>query len=100
MNVEKLLEQQIITYVENLPGWKWDEGKWINKRYHFQNYLTGVSFVSELANYSEQRNHHPFISIDYKVVTIKLSSWNAGGLTSLDMEMARIFDEIYDQFVE
>ncbi|MFC0477606.1 4a-hydroxytetrahydrobiopterin dehydratase [Robertmurraya beringensis] len=98
--MEKLLDQDIITYLKNLPGWKWDEGKWMSKRYRFQNYLTGVSFVNELANYSEHRNHHPFISIDYKVVTIKLSSWNAGGLTSLDMEMAKIFDEIYDQFVE
>jgi 4a-hydroxytetrahydrobiopterin dehydratase len=98
--LEKLLEQEILTSVDSLPGWKWDEGKWISKKYRFQHYLTGVSFVSELANYSEHRNHHPFISIEYKVVTIKLSSWHTGGLTKLDMEMAKIFDEIYDQFVE
>jgi len=98
--MEKLQEQEIHTYVENLVGWTWDKGKWISKKYRFQHYLTGVSFVSELANYAEQRNHHPFISIDYKLITIKLSSWNAGGITKIDIEMAKIFDEIYDQFVE
>ncbi|MEH7012228.1 4a-hydroxytetrahydrobiopterin dehydratase, partial [Neobacillus niacini] len=40
---------------------------------------------------------HPFISIDYKVVTLRISSWNARGLTALDFELATKYDEFYLQ---
>ncbi|MFZ7945621.1 4a-hydroxytetrahydrobiopterin dehydratase [Neobacillus sp. 19] len=77
-----------------LSSWKLD-GKFIVKKYRFQEFLKGVSFVNEIAALSEEKNHHPFIAIDYKLVTLRLTSWNAGGLTDLDIALAKKYDEIF-----
>ncbi|WP_223591058.1 4a-hydroxytetrahydrobiopterin dehydratase [Neobacillus bataviensis] len=92
--VRRLDETEINESVAKLPGWKLD-GKFIVKKYRFQEFLKGVAFVNEIASLSEEKNHHPFIAIDYKLVTLRLTSWNAGGLTDLDMALARNYDEIY-----
>ncbi|WP_331000868.1 4a-hydroxytetrahydrobiopterin dehydratase [Radiobacillus kanasensis] len=64
---------------------------------YFKDYLSGIEFVRQVAHYSEDINHHPFISIDYKAVTIKLSSWNARGLMDLDITMAKQFEDFYNE---
>jgi 4a-hydroxytetrahydrobiopterin dehydratase len=79
-----------------LPGWKLDE-KFIVKKYRFREFLKGITFVNEIAELSEEVNHHPFIAVDYKMVTLRLTSWNAGGLTDLDMDLAEKYDAIYDK---
>ncbi|MGG1677642.1 4a-hydroxytetrahydrobiopterin dehydratase [Neobacillus sp. NRS-1170] len=92
--VRRLDETEINESVAALPGWKLD-GKFIVKKYRFQEFLKGVTFVNEIAQLSEDKNHHPFIAIDYKLVTLRLTSWNAGGLTDLDVALAQNYDEIY-----
>ncbi len=79
-----------------LPGWKLD-GKFIVKKYRFPEFLKGVAFVNEIAQLSEEKNHHPFIAIDYKLVTLRITSWNAGGLTDLDVMLAKQYDTIYEK---
>ncbi|WP_307720697.1 MULTISPECIES: 4a-hydroxytetrahydrobiopterin dehydratase [Paenibacillus] len=78
-----------------LPGWGLEETKWIVKRYRFRAFLDGIAFVQEVARIAEEANHHPLIAIDYKVVTLKLTTWSAGGLTELDLESAGRFDAAY-----
>jgi len=79
-----------------LPGWRLD-GKFIVKKYRFREFLSGITFVNKIAELSEEKNHHPFIAIDYKLVTLRLTSWNAGGLTDLDVALAKVYDEIYEK---
>ncbi|SFK22138.1 4a-hydroxytetrahydrobiopterin dehydratase [Halobacillus dabanensis] len=94
---EKLLsEEEKKDRVAQLNGWKLSNEKFITKRYRFQDFLTGVQFVNNVAEYSEEIQHHPFISIDYKMVTLKLTSWNAKGLTELDLSCAEKYDVLYD----
>ncbi|TGB03955.1 4a-hydroxytetrahydrobiopterin dehydratase [Halobacillus salinus] len=85
---------------EELDGWKMADEKFITKRYRFQEFLTGIQFVNRVAEYSEDIQHHPFISIDYKMVTLKLTSWEAGGLTELDLSCAKKYDELYKSITE
>lgn len=82
--------------VSQLNGWTLTDEKFIVKRYRFHEFLTGVQFVNHIAEYSEEIQHHPFISIDYKMVTLKLTSWNAKGLTELDLQCAEKYDVLYD----
>jgi 4a-hydroxytetrahydrobiopterin dehydratase len=93
----KLSEAEILTAVAGLTGWKLD-GKFIVKKYRFREFLQGVAFVNVIAQLSEEKNHHPFISIDYKLVTLRLTSWNAGGLTDLDIALAKKYDLIYEKY--
>ncbi len=94
--MNRLNDEEITLSVAGLPGWKL-EGKFIVKKYRFREFLYGIAFVNEIAHLSEEKNHHPFISIDYKLVTLRLTSWNAGGLTDLDVALARKYDEIYEK---
>ncbi|WHY84939.1 4a-hydroxytetrahydrobiopterin dehydratase [Neobacillus novalis] len=92
----RLSDEEMTTVVAELTGWKL-EGKFIVKKYRFREFLKGVAFVNEIAELSEEKNHHPFIAIDYKLVTLRLTSWNAGGLTDLDVALAKNYDVIYEK---
>ncbi|WP_188455440.1 4a-hydroxytetrahydrobiopterin dehydratase [Virgibacillus oceani] len=94
--MERLTEEQITKELEMLSDWKRLDEKWIERKYRFKNFLAGVNFVDQIAVYAEEKQHHPFISIDYKVVTLKISSWQAKGLTDLDFEMVNHFDELFE----
>ncbi|GAB3797938.1 4a-hydroxytetrahydrobiopterin dehydratase [Virgibacillus kimchii] len=95
--MERLSEEEILKELEKLPEWKRLDEKWVERKYRFKNYLNGVRFVERAAEYAESRKHHPFISIDYKMVKLKMSSWQAKGLTDLDFQMAKHFDELYEK---
>lgn len=72
-----------------------EDSKWIVRKYRFKAFLQGIDFVNEVARISEAVNHHPMIAIDYKMVTLRLTSWSAGGLTELDFSTAAKFDQAY-----
>lgn len=100
MEEKRLSEDEKKDRVAQLNGWKLTDEKFIVKRYRFQEFLTGVQFVNNIAEYSEEIQHHPFISIDYKMVTLKLTSWNAKGLTELDLSCAEKYDVLYDSITD
>jgi 4a-hydroxytetrahydrobiopterin dehydratase len=93
----RLNEAEIAAAIAGLTGWKLD-GKFIVKKYRFREFLQGVAFVNVIAQLSEEKNHHPFMAIDYKMVTLRLTSWNAGGLTDLDISLANKYDLIYEKY--
>ena len=80
-----------------VAGWTTDDHKWIVCKYRFTGFLQGIDFVNEVARIAEANNHHPMIAIDYKMVTLRLTSWHAGGLTELDFSMAAQFEQAYSQ---
>lgn len=97
MNMEKHSEAAIQEKLTDHPNWKLVDGKWIQRKYRFKEYLNGIEFVQNVANLSEKMNHHPFISIDYKLISVKITSWRARGLTALDFTLAEKYDELYLQ---
>lgn len=99
ITLEKLIEQEVIKHLEEVTNWKRVDEKWIERKYRFRDYLVGIKFVERIANVSEEVNHHPFISIDYKLIRVKLSSWNANGLTKLDFDLAKHYDALYEKII-
>jgi 4a-hydroxytetrahydrobiopterin dehydratase len=91
----RLTETEIESSLAACEGWKREDGRWIIKKYRFPTFLKGVAFVNEIAEAAEQLNHHPFISIDYKMVTLRMTNWHSGGLTELDFKAAAAFDQIF-----
>jgi 4a-hydroxytetrahydrobiopterin dehydratase len=92
----KLSDEQIRGKLTRAEGWQLEETKWIVKKYRFREYLEAIRFVERVAQAAERLNHHPFIAIDYKLVTLRLTSWHAGGLTELDFTAAEEFDLTFD----
>ncbi|WP_017727827.1 4a-hydroxytetrahydrobiopterin dehydratase [Halalkalibacterium ligniniphilum] len=94
----KKLELEIVQEkLKDVEGWTVHDNKWLVKKYRFRSYLTGIKFVNEIAQLSEDENHHPFISIDYLLITLKLTSWNARGITELDLKLIQDYDRIYKE---
>lgn len=82
---------------EAVAGWTTDDHKWIMRKYRFAEFLQGIRFVNEVARLAEANNHHPMIAIDYKLITLRLTSWHAGGLTELDFSTAAQFEQAYNE---
>lgn len=93
----KLGQEEVAARLDALGTWNLEaeESKWITSKYRFTTFLQGIAFVNEVARWSEAENHHPMIAIDYKMVTLRLTSWSAGGLTELDFSTAARFDQAY-----
>lgn len=91
---ELLTDEELQSELNSLAGWKLEEdGKWIAKRYLFPSFPEAVAFVNKVADIAEAQNHHPFISIDYRKVALRLTTWHSGGLTRLDIDAARAYDQ-------
>ena len=72
---------------------QWNEkDNTITKTFEFSSYLDGIDFVNEVANLSEQENHHPDITVGYCKVTISLTTHDAGSLTEKDYKLAKLID--------
>jgi 4a-hydroxytetrahydrobiopterin dehydratase len=57
-------------------------------------FLAGIQVVNQVAVVAEDLDHHPDIDIRYSTLHFTLSTHDAGGITSLDTELARHIDGI------
>jgi len=74
----------------------WDrEGSEIVRTYEFDDYLTGVSFASDLGEIADEEFHHPELIIGCRSVEVRLTSHEAGGITDDDIRLAELFDDEY-----
>lgn len=89
-----LSESELQEQLAAIPGWKLeDDGKTIARKYMFPSFPEAVVFVNKVADIAEAQVHHPFISIDYRKVTLRLTTWHSGGLTMLDIHAAKAYDQ-------
>ncbi|MEC0307166.1 4a-hydroxytetrahydrobiopterin dehydratase [Paenibacillus lautus] len=90
-------QQEVEAHLEKLESWEFEQGRWIVRKYTFSSFMKGIAFVDEVAAISEAFGHHPYITIDYKVVTLRLTSWDDGGITAVDIKEAQQFNEAYEK---
>ena len=91
MAPNKLSEQELETGLARLPEWR-REGDWLERTWERPSFPEAVQMVSEIAVIAEAMQHHPQIIIDYKMLTLRLTTHDASGLTALDLEAAGRFD--------
>ncbi|MEQ9258311.1 MAG: 4a-hydroxytetrahydrobiopterin dehydratase [Roseovarius sp.] len=76
-------------------GWDMAEGKdAIVKTFQFANFVEAFGFMTRVALWCEKWNHHPEWSNVYKTVEITLTTHDVGGLSSLDVKLARKIDTL------
>lgn len=64
------------------------------KMFRFKNFAEAFGFMTEAAIWAEKLNHHPEWSNVYNRVEIVLTTHDAGGLSALDITLARRMDKI------
>lgn len=75
-----------------LADWHLD-GETLTARFSTGDFATGLELVNRIGGSAEKANHHPDVTLTYPDVTVTLSSHDVGGITSRDLDLARIISE-------
>jgi 4a-hydroxytetrahydrobiopterin dehydratase len=77
-----------------LRGLAWErDGKVLVRTVRSEDFAGSLAVVNRVGTLAEAADHHPDIDIRWNVVTLRLSTHSAGGLTQLDLDLARSIDE-------
>lgn len=81
--------------LQGLPGWTDTPGRdAIAKTFTFKDFNEAFGFMTRVALFAEKRDHHPEWRNVYKTVEVVLSTHDAGGVTALDVDLARAMNAI------
>ena len=86
-NVARLDDTEVAKRSAALPGWQFRDGA-LHRKLEFRDFVDAFSFMTSVALLAERMNHHPEWSNVYNVVTIRLSTHDAGGVSENDFAMA------------
>jgi 4a-hydroxytetrahydrobiopterin dehydratase len=76
-----------------LPDWAEMEGRdAISRRFTFRDFNEAFGWMARVALLAEKMDHHPEWSNVYRTVDVTLSTHDAGGLSALDITMAKAMD--------
>jgi 4a-hydroxytetrahydrobiopterin dehydratase len=76
-----------------LKGWAMVDGRdAISKRFVFRDFNEAFGWMARVALVAEKMDHHPEWTNVYRTVDVTLSTHDAGGLTELDLRLARAMD--------
>jgi 4a-hydroxytetrahydrobiopterin dehydratase len=79
--------------LRDLPGWSFDaEAKAIRRSFRFADFSEAFGFMTRVALAAEKADHHPDWSNSWNRVDVALSTHSEGGVTKLDVDMARKMD--------
>ncbi len=91
--VDKLIGAARAAAIAGLAGWREIEGRdAIAKTFRFKSFNQAWGFMSRVALKAERMNHHPEWFNVYNKVEVTLATHDAGGLSELDIELARFMD--------
>ena len=78
-----------------LSGWNDVQGRdAIGKTFIFKDFNEAFGFMSRVALVAEKMDHHPEWRNVYKSVVVVLSTHDAGGVTALDIALAKTMNAI------
>ncbi|PRO64867.1 4a-hydroxytetrahydrobiopterin dehydratase [Alkalicoccus urumqiensis] len=93
-----LSRDEVKANIKDSDGWKLSGDKWIEKHFALPSFPKALHFIKEIGDAAEDRDHHPYIVIDHKHVTLKLSTKDEGGLTQKDFDSAYAYDRIFRKY--
>jgi 4a-hydroxytetrahydrobiopterin dehydratase len=78
-----------------LTGWDKPEGRdAIRKSFVFKDFNAAFGWMARVAMVAEKLDHHPEWFNVYRTVDVTLSTHDAGGLTELDVALAKAMDKM------
>jgi len=90
MTREKLGKEAIADALTGLEGWSLAaDGAAIKRTFTFKNFSEAFAFMTRVALAAEKMDHHPDWSNVYKTVDVTLNTHDAGGVTALDIDLAK-----------
>ena len=84
----RLNDDVIQEALRGLPGCE-RSGDAITREFPFRDFVEAFGFMAQVGLLQEQMDHHATITNTWNTVTLTLSTHSEGGLTALDLELAR-----------
>ncbi|MCB9896310.1 MAG: 4a-hydroxytetrahydrobiopterin dehydratase [Planctomycetes bacterium] len=84
----KATAAEIEAALKDLPGWE-SEDDGIAKSFEFKDFKQAWAFMEKVAKAADAMDHHPEWTNVYNKVLIRLSTHDAGGITSRDFKLAK-----------
>ena len=95
---ERLSAEARKSALQGLSGWSEVPGREaIAKTFTFKDFNEAFGFMSRVALVAEKRDHHPEWKNVYRTVDVVLATHDAGGVTALDIDLAKAMNTIAGQ---
>lgn len=93
--VARLTEGLRTESLASLPEWTWDPARdAITRRFTFRDFNEAFGFMTRVALLADKADHHPEWSNVWNRVDILLTTHDAGGLSTRDIQMAQAIDAL------
>ena len=89
----KLSESITEVQVAELENWKLEADR-IVREVELPDFPAAIAFVTRVAFLAEQDDHHPEIAINWRKVTLTLTTHDADGLTEKDFKLAKRIEKL------
>jgi 4a-hydroxytetrahydrobiopterin dehydratase len=93
MRTPLLSDIEIQRELNAMDGWT-RRGDAIVKTYEFPTFVEAIAWVNRVASAAEAANHHPDLDIRFRQVNASLATHDSGGITALDLSVARAMDQL------
>ena len=88
--IKKLTKTEVAQKLKRLSGWKMVKGRnAITKTFKFNDFMQAFGWMTSMAIFAEKKDHHPEWFNVYNTVEVILSTHDAGGVTQLDIDLAK-----------
>jgi 4a-hydroxytetrahydrobiopterin dehydratase len=95
---QKLAGEARKAALARLKGWSEASGRdAITKKFVFADFNEAFGFMTRAALVAEKHDHHPEWRNVYRTVEVVLATHDAGGVTVLDIELAKAMNAIAKQ---
>ncbi|HUF39948.1 MAG TPA: 4a-hydroxytetrahydrobiopterin dehydratase [Anaerolineales bacterium] len=90
----KLEAADLQAALSDLEDWELIDGK-LHREFKFKDFSAAFAFMTRAAMEAHRIDHHPEWSNVYNRVTVDLFTHETGGLTNLDVKLARKLNEFF-----
>ena len=90
----KLNDEQITDRLTKLGNWSKSANDEISRTFLLSGFAQALVFVNAVGLLAEAAQHHPDITIQWRRVTLLLTTHDEGGLTDKDLDLAAQIDRL------
>jgi 4a-hydroxytetrahydrobiopterin dehydratase len=89
----RLSPDELSAAMHGLPLWS-GGGEGLSRTVELPSFRDAVAAIVAVADVAEEMDHHPDVDLRWRTLHFALSTHSAGGVTDLDLELARRIDAL------
>ena len=89
----RLSPDEVTTALRDLPLWSGDVAG-LHRTVQLPSFRAAVARIVAIADVAEEMDHHPDVDLRWRTLHLTLVSHSAGGVSALDLELARRIDAL------